>query len=84
MAGERRRYRNPLTDIIQYEADPTVADILGLEPWDGETEEIEKDKVTGIERAVHPEPDSQDSLESVTTDPEDKKPAGKPAAGDKK
>lgn len=86
MTGERARYRNPVTNIIQYESDALVAELLGLEPWDGDVLETEKDKVSGIEIAVLPVAEDVESstsnLRSTTT--EVRKPAGKSAAGDKK
>lgn len=50
--SEQRAYRHPETNRISRTDDEQYALLMGLEPWDGPTEEIEKDKVTGIEYAV--------------------------------
>lgn len=47
----KRRFYNPVTLIIEWAA-PAYASSVGLIAWDGPTDEVEYDKVAGVEKAV--------------------------------
>jgi len=50
--AEEKVYKHPITNIIMRTQDAGYARVAGYIAYDGETEEIEFDKVTGIEIAV--------------------------------